>query len=549
MLEQTSNVGGAARLAVSALRILQRAVAIGLAASTMAFGPALAPAPALAQDKVLKVVMHSDLKAFDPVWSGAYIVREHGYLIYDTLFALDASYQVRPQMAEFLRMSEDGLTATIHLREGLAWHDGQPVTAEDCIASLKRWQVRDSMGQKLADFVKEYRAVDQRTFEIVLKEKFGPLLEAIGKPSVVVPFMMPKRVAETDPFQQISDYTGSGPFMLKKEEWQPGAKVVYVKNPNYKPRQEPASGLAGGKVVGVDRVEWIWIPDAQTQVNALLGGEVDMIQVVAHDLLPLLERDKSIRIVPSRASNQYVFRMNWLQPPFNDPKVRRVAFTALRQEDFLEATVGDRRYWHTCKALFTCGSPLATEAGMDGLLEGDFRKAKQMLQETGYDGTPIVLLQASDVGVLTNLAPVAKGQLERAGFKVDMQTMDWQSMVNRLVTQKGPPAAGGWNAFATSWVQLDILDPLMTPYLAATCDKARAGWPCDAEMERLRDQYARASDEAAQKQSAREVQILNTRIVTHIPLGEWYVVAAVRSNVELLPQPPPVTVFWGLTKK
>ena len=530
-------------MTVNALGILQRAVAIGLAASTIAVGPVLG------QEKVLKVVMHSDLKSLDPVWSGAYIVREHGYLIYDTLFAMDASYQVRPQMAEFLRMSEDGLTATIRLREGLAWHNGQPVTSEDCIASLKRWQVRDSMGQKLADFVREYRAVDQRTFEIVLKEKFGPLLEAIGKPSVVVPFMMPKRVAATDPFQQISDYTGSGPFILKKEEWQPGAKVVYVKNPNYKPRQEPASGLAGGKVVKVDRVEWIWIPDAQTQVNALLGGEVDMIQVVAHDLLPLLERDKSVRIVPRRASNQYVFRMNWLQPPFNDPRVRRVAFTALRQEDFLEATVGDRRYWHTCKALFTCGSPLATEAGMDGVLEGDFQKAREMLQQTGYDGTPIVLLQASDVGVLTNLAPVAKRQLERAGFKVDMQTMDWQSMVNRLVTQKGPPAAGGWNAFATSWVQLDILDPLMTPYLAATCDKARAGWPCDAEMEGLRDRYARATEEAVQKEIARAVQILNTRTVTHIPLGEWYVVAAVRSNVELLPQPPPVTVFWGLTMK
>jgi peptide/nickel transport system substrate-binding protein len=526
--------------AVNALTHVQRAAAIGLTAFTIAF------APALAQDKVLKVVMHSDLKTLDPVWSGAYIVRNHGYLIYDTLFAIDANYQVRPQMAEFLRMSEDGLTATIRLREGLAWHDGEPVTPEDCIASLKRWQARDAMGQKLAEFVKEYRVVDRQTFAIVLKERFGPLLEAIGKPSVVVPFMMPKRVAATDPFQQIGDYTGSGPFLLKKDEWQPGAKVVYVKNPNYKPRAEPASGLAGGKVVKVDRVEWIWIPDAQTQVNALLGGEVDMIEVVAHDLLPLLERDKGVRIVPNRTSNQYVFRMNWLQPPFNDPKVRRVAFMALRQQDFLEATVGDWRYWHTCKALFTCGSPLASEAGMDGLLEGDLEKAREMLRGTGYDGTPIVLLQASDVGVLTNLAPVAKRQLERAGFKVDMQTMDWQSMVTRVATNKGPPSAGGWNAFATSWLQLDILDPLMTPFLAATCDTARAGWPCDADMERLRERYARARNALEQKQIAREVQILNTQIVTHIPLGEWYAVAAVRGNVELLPQAPPVTVFWGL---
>jgi peptide/nickel transport system substrate-binding protein len=154
--------------------------------------------PAIAQDKTFRVVMHSDLKSLDPVWSGAYIVRNHGYLVYDTLFALDEKFQVQPQMAESWRQSEDGLVTTITLRPGLLWHDGKPVTAEDCIASLKRWQARDSMGQKLVDFLKEYRAVDERTFEIVLKERFGPLLEAIGKPSVVVPFMMPKRVAETD---------------------------------------------------------------------------------------------------------------------------------------------------------------------------------------------------------------------------------------------------------------------------------------------------------------------------------------------------------------
>jgi len=197
-----------------------------------------------AQEKTLKVVMHSDLKSLDPVWSGAYIVRNHGYLVYDTLFALDANFQAQPQMAESWRQSEDALVTTITLRPGLLWHDGTPVTAQDCVASLKRWQARDSMGQKLANFLKQYSVIDQRTFAIVLKERFGALLEAIGKPSVVVPFMMPKRVAETDPFQQISDYTGSGPFILLKDEWKPGVKVVYVRNPNYKPRAEPPSGLA-----------------------------------------------------------------------------------------------------------------------------------------------------------------------------------------------------------------------------------------------------------------------------------------------------------------
>lgn len=511
----------------------------------------LGPASALAasEPRTFKVVMHSDLKVLDPVWSGAYIVRNHGYLIYDTLFAMDERFQIRPQMAESWQLSDDGLVATIKLREGLAWHDGKPVTAEDCIASLKRWQARDSMGQKLAGFLKEYRIVDERTFEIVLKEKFGPLLDSIGKPSVVVPFIMPKRIAETDPFQQIGEFVGSGPFILKRDEWQPGVKIVYVKNTNYKPRSESASGLAGGKVAKVDRVEWIWIPDAQTQVNALLNGEVDMIESVAHDQLPLLEKDKSVRIIRDPTSNQYVFRMNWLQPPFNDVRVRQAAFVALRQQDFLEAVVGDQRYWRTCRALFTCGSPLATELGMDGLLEGNAEKARAMLREAGYEGTPIVLLQSSDLGVLTNLAPVAKGLLERAGFKVDMQTMDWQSLVNRVTTKKGPMSEGGWNAFATSWVQLDILDPLMTNYLAATCDKARAGWPCDSRMEKLRDNYVRAESRDEKRRIAEEVQIYNTKVVTHIPLGEWFRVGAVRNNVEMLTPLPPITVFWGIGKR
>jgi peptide/nickel transport system substrate-binding protein len=186
---------------------------------------------------------------------------------------------------------------------------------------------------------------------------------------------------------------------------------------------------------------------------------------------------------------------------------------------------------------------------MDGLLEGNAERARAILREAGYDGTPVVLLQATDVGVLTNLAPVAKSLLERAGFIVDMQAMDWQSLVSRLSTKKGPPSEGGWNAFATSWVQVDILDPLMTPFLLASCEKARAGWPCDPGMEKLRDSYARATEVEQKKQIAEEVQVYNTKVVTHIPLGEWFTLGAVRGNIELANPVPPVTVFWGIDKK
>jgi peptide/nickel transport system substrate-binding protein len=510
---------------------------------------ATAFAPIASAESVLKVVMHSDVKELDPIWSGAYITRNFGYMIYDTLFAMDENFQVKPQMVESWKTSDDGKVWTFTLRAGLEWHDGNPVTSADCIASLKRWSARDSIGQKLATKIKEYRPVDLRTFEIVLVDKFGPLLDALGKPSVVVPFMMPKAVAETDPFKQISTSVGSGPFIFKREDWKPGEKLVFVKNPKYVPRQEPISGLAGGKTVELDRVEWIWIPDPATQVAALQKGEIDWLESVNHDLLPEVEKAKGIRILTYRTSNQYGFRMNWLTPPFNNIKARQAVAYALSQDEFLQAGIGDKRFYKPCKAMFTCDTPLASTAGMDGMVEGNAAKAKQLLAEAKYDGTPIVIPQPTDLGVIKQMAPVAKQQLERAGFKVDVQPMDWQSMVNRLISKKGPPSEGGWNAFGTSWSQVDILDPLMTPWLAATCEKARAGWPCDSVLEKMRDVFALATTPQDRKATADQIQAYAMQVVTHVPLGEWHGVGAVRDNITSPAVLPPVPVFWGVAKK
>ena len=498
---------------------------------------------------VLRAVMQSDVKIIDPIWSSAYITRNYGYMIYDTLFAMDANFQIKPQMVDTWKVSDDGLTWTFTLRDGLEWQDGTSVTAEDCIASLKRWSARDAMGQKLASHLSEYKIVDARTFQIALKQKFGPMLDALGKPSVLVPFMMPKAVAETDPFKQIDSSVGSGPFIFKKDEWKPGEKMVFVKNPKYKPRAEPISGLAGGKVVGLDRVEWIWIPDPETQVNALLSGEIDLLEIISADHLPVLENAKGVKILTNPIPYQFSFRPNWLQPPFDDPKIRLAAAYALSQPDFLEASIGDKRFYRVCKAMFTCNSPLASTAGTDGLIEGNIAKAKELLVEAGYKGTPVVIPQPTDLGVLKQIAPVAKAQLEKAGFKVEVQPMDWQSLIGRISAKKGPPSEGGWNAYGTTYSQVDILDPLMTLNLIATCDKARSGWPCDADLEKLRDEYVKAATVAEKKAAADAVQIRALQIVTHIPLGEWFGMRAVRDNV-VVPAPlAPATVFWGISKK
>jgi peptide/nickel transport system substrate-binding protein len=486
-------MGGGEQEARIMIFCLTRIIATALAIAALAV-------PAAAQ--TLRVAPHSDLKVVDPIWTSALISVNHGYMVYDTLFALDDELAVQPQMVDRYATSADKLVWTFTLRDGLAWHDGAPVTAEDCVASLKRWAARDSMGQKLMSYVAALDAPDPRTIRMALKEPYGLVLQTLAKPGANVPFMMPARVAATDPNQQIADFTGSGPFIFKRDEWRPGEKVVYVRNPNYRPRGEPASGLAGGKVAKVDRVEWIWIADPQTQVDALLKGEIDMIEQVPHDLLPLVAADPNISVVVTNPpGRQLAFRFNVLHKPFDNAKARQAAAYAFNQKDFLESVIGDPQWYLECKSLFPCGSPLRSTKGWDDKLNSDFTTARRLLQEAGYDGTPIVLMQSTDLVALSNLAPVAKSLLEKAGFKVDLQAMDWQTLVSRR-TRKDPPAAGGWHAFLTSWASVDILDPVATGFLNASCDKAMFGWPCDAELERLRDAFARETDPARQKSIA-----------------------------------------------
>src|SRR4051812_8749855 len=358
--------------------------------------------------------MHSDLKIIDPIWTTALISAHHAYLVYDTLFSLDEKLVVRPQMVDKWEVSPDKLTWTFTLRDGLDWHDGQPVTGEDCVASIKRWAARDSTGQTLMSFVGELTAPDARTIRMVLKEPFGLVIESLGKTGGNVAFMMPKRVADTDPNKQIIDATGSGPFIFKKDEWKAGEKAVYVKNPKYKPRNEPPSGFAGGKVAKVDRVEWIWIPDTQTQVSALLNGEVDLIEAMPYDLLPLVEKSKDVRVqVIDKAGRQYILRFNTLQKPFDNPKARQAVVYALKQKPFLEANVGDPRFYRECKSLFPCGLPLESSKGWDDRLNGDTATARKLLAEAGYGGTPIVVLHQTDLVNHSSLAPVASRSLRR----------------------------------------------------------------------------------------------------------------------------------------
>ncbi len=510
---------------------------------------ALALAAPASAETVLRVSLHSDLKIVDPIWTTALISAHYGNMVYDTLFSVDEKLQPQPQMVDKWTVSPDKLTWTFTLRDGLEWHDGKPVTGEDCVASIRRWAAKDSMGQKLMGVVSELSAPDAKTIKMVLKEPYGLVLDSLGKPSANIPFMMPKRVADTDPNTQITDYTGSGPFIFKKDEWKAGEKAVFVKNPKYKPRSEPANGLAGGKVVKVDRVEWITIPDQQTQVNALLNGEIDMVEIVPPDLLPLLKADKNVKVmVVNKAGRQYELRFNVLHKPFDNPKIREAVLYALDQKPFLEANVGNADYYTLCKSPFPCGSPLASTKGWDDKLSGNVAKAKELLKEAGYDGTPLVLLHQTDIAGHNQLATVAKPQLEAAGFKIDLQAMDWQTLVARRA-RKDPLASGGWSAFFTSWGSPDVMNPVSAAFINASCDKATFGWPCDAEIEKLRDAFAKETDAGKQKEIAEQVALrLSGAYPTFAPLGQFNTPTAIRSNVTGLLSVPELAL-WNVEKK
>jgi peptide/nickel transport system substrate-binding protein len=524
----------------SALSVLALSVALTSQALT---------SQAIAAGKTITAVMHSDLRIIDPLFTTAYITRDHGYMIYDTLLATDSNFKIQPQMADW-KVSDDKLTYTFTLRDGLKWHDGTPVTAEDCVASLKRWGKSDNMGQKLMDFTASIEPIDAKSFALKLKEPYGLVLDSIGKPSSYVPFMMPKRMAETPAGQQMKEQIGSGPFKFVQAEFQPGVKAVYEKNTDYVPRKEPASWTSGGKVVKVDRVEWITMADAQTAVNALQSGDIDFMENPSFDILPVLTANKEIKVETlNKLGFQTLGRMNFLYPPFDDVKVRRAAFLAMNQKDVLDALVGNPEYYKICGAFFVCGTPLASDIGSETLVKGTgMAAAKKALAESGYDGTPIVIMAPGDVVTLKAQPVVAAQLLRDAGFKVDLQATDWQTVVARRASQK-PPKEGGWNMFFTNWVGADVVNPIANFSIGGRGKNGGwFGWAEDAKIEQLKDAYARSSSPDEQKKIAAEIQQEAYDQVIYIPLGQYLAPSAWRKSLSGVLDGPATPIFWNIDK-
>ncbi|HEY1933560.1 MAG TPA: ABC transporter substrate-binding protein [Acetobacteraceae bacterium] len=520
--------------------------------SFLAASAAALAAPRLARaqgSRVLKFIPQSDLSVLDPVWSAAYVVRNHAMMVFDTLYGLDGTYQPQPQMAEGHRVEDNGRTWLITLRDGLTWHQGGRVLARDCVASIRRWGKRDSFGQTLMAATDELTAPDDRTIRFRLKHPFPLLPAALGKAGSSVCAMMPEYLANTDSFKQITEMNGSGPFRYIAKERVAGSLVVYEKNTAYVPRPHGTpSFIAGPKIVHVDRVEWHVLPDPTTAAAAMQAGEYDWWEAPTADLLPLMRRAKNLTVPPP---NPLGFlgglRFNELQPPFDNPALRRAMLGAVDQQDFMiAAETTDHRNWRTGVGIFCPQSPMASDAGMQ-VLTGprDMAAVKRAVIASGYKGEKVVVPVPSDFPSLRALADVGVDMMQKAGLNVEARFMDWATML-QFLSKQDPVEKGGWSAFYTYWSGLDQFDPAVHVWIRGNGKAARFGWPTSPKLEELRNQWLAAPDLAAQKRIAAEIQQQAFVDVPYIPLGQILPTWVYQHNITDVLQG--YALFWNVRK-
>lgn len=481
----------------------------------------------------LRLVMNTELQVLDPVVTPSVVTRAFAYMVWDTLVAEDSRGVMRPQMLEGWGTSPDRLTWTFRLRDGLEWSDGTPVTAEDCIASIRRWGQRDGLGRQLMAAAKDLRATDTSTFVLELERPFAQVLEALGKTATLVPFMMPARIANTPPNTQIQEIIGSGPFIFRREEWRPGDRVVFHRNPRYRPRSEPADGLAGGKVVHFERAEFVSIPDSSTKVAALQQGEIDYLERAPLDFIPALRRDRRITVTPGRGGGEIfgVLTLNHTQPPFDNVLVRRAAQQAIDQREVVAATGLPEDMVHPfCPTLYMCGGPYATEAGAEGLRDRSVERARALLREAGYNNEPIVILHARDSVVIDPISLVAVEHLRRVGFNIRLESTDWSTVAQRR-TRREPVGQGGWNIVPLVWTGFDMATPIGNPALVYNCANVYPGWWCDERQVELFRQFSEEADPGRRRDLAARLQQAAHENVNVIILGQFASPGAHRSDL------------------
>jgi peptide/nickel transport system substrate-binding protein len=511
----------------------RRAFLAAAAATTLAL-PGVTRA---ASKTVLKFVPQADLPVLDPILTTAGVTRSHGYLVFDTLYGMtgpESGFKAAPQMAAGHRVENDGRTWQVTLRDNLVFHDGQKVLARDCVASIRRWGARDPLGQALMARTDELSASDDKTITFRLKRPFPLLLDALGKATPNICAIMPERLASADPYKQITEMVGSGPYRFKADERVQGSRFVYERFADYQPREGgEADWTSGPKVAHFERIEWLIIPDAATAAAALQSGEVDWWELPTSDLLSVLRRGTKIKVaIIDPTGNCALLRPNHLHPPFDNPAVRRALLGAIDQTEFMTAVMGeDRSLWKVPCGYFTSLSSAANDSALAMLaVKPNYEKVSRDLLAAGYRGERVVLMAPQDVPNQKAMSEIAADTMRRVGMDVDYQAVDWGTILQRRAS-KSPPSQGGWNAFCTRFWGSEFFSPAAHSPLRGNGAQAWFGWPSSPKIEALREQWFDAPNQGAQETLAAQIEGQAFEDVPYYPLGLYYNPTAYRADL------------------
>ena len=522
--------------------MIRRRTVLGAAAVSLA-RPAIG-----AEVKTLRVMPQAVLNTIDPVWSSAQIVRNMGFMVWETLYGRDAAQNPKPQMLESGLMEDGGRRWVLKLREHLFFHDGAPVLARDCVASLRRWMKRDASAAALESWTDELTAKDDRTIVMRLKFPFSHLPELLSKfvsPAVI----MPERIALTDPFKQIAEAIGSGPFRWVANEHVLGSKAVFARNEAYVSRNEKPDWTSGGRPVYVDRVEWNMIPDGGTAVNALRTGEIDWIEIPLPDLMPMLRKTAGIVTGHLDTYGQVMaMRVNHLAYPTSERGIRKAMMAAIDQREAMTAIMGgDPDNWTAPVGFLATGKKAVDQAGIESVSRKHSKAEIQvLLEKAAYKGERLVLLHATEHTFFNPASLIVSQQLKDAGMNIDDQPMDWGTVQTRR-TNRGALNEGGWSMFPTVTPVPEYSSPLIASFMRGNGKDAFFGWPTDPEGERIHDQWVLATDPAEQTRLEKAYELRACDFLPFLPLGRYVQSSAWRENITGILKGPSI-VFWNVKK-
>lgn len=495
----------------------------------------LAAAPLAAQETprmggILKAGMIGEPPSLDLHWTTAVITQQITWHVYETLYTYDRNFQPVPLLAEGHTTADGGRRYTITLRKGVKFHNGKEMTAADVVPSLQRWGKISSAGKALWQSVEAIEAKDPHTVVIHLKQPSGSLLFGLGRPNNAAA-IYPKEVIAAAADGQIKEYIGTGPYRFV--EHKPDRHVRLARYQDYAARSEPPDGYGGKRTAYFDEIHFIPVPDVAVRLAGVETGEYHFVHQVKQDQYERVKASPALAASIAKPYGWMTAVPNHKQGPMANRAIRQALLAALDLEPIMTAGVGDKSFYRLSGALFYPEQPAwHSQAGVTGFNQRNKDRARQLLQQAGYKGEPIRWITTKEYEWMYNTALVASKQMEEAGFKLDLQVLDWATLVQR----RNKPEL--WDLFSTGFG----FDP--DPALATPLQCNWPGWWCHEEKERLVGEMMRETDPKKRKAMIERVQAIFYEDVGRIKLGDYFPLDIVRKEVRGF-QSGPFLYFWN----